>query len=55
MDFLITYTHHSALQVINGAVANFNTLQITTAPAKPFADCCLSNSRSLATASDGDI
>jgi hypothetical protein len=32
------------------ATANLNTLQITTAPAKPFPACCALTSRSLATA-----
>jgi hypothetical protein len=34
------------------AVANLHTLQITTAPAKPFPVCCVFNSGSLATASN---
>jgi hypothetical protein len=34
------------------AVADLHTLQITTAPAKPFPACCVFNSHSLATASN---
>jgi hypothetical protein len=36
MDLLTTSTHHSETQVIYGAIINLHTLQITTAPAKPF-------------------
>jgi hypothetical protein len=36
------------------SVANLRTLQITTAPAKPFPASCIFNDRSLATASNSE-
>jgi hypothetical protein len=51
MDLLTIYSHHSKLQALNSAIADFHTLQTTTAPAKPFPAYHIFTSRSLATAS----
>jgi hypothetical protein len=51
MDLLTSYAPFGA--TINySATANLHTLQITTAPAKPFPACCVLTSGSLTTASN---
>jgi hypothetical protein len=52
MGLLTTYTHHSELQVNYSVIADFCTLQITTAPAKLLSACSVSSSRSITTASN---
>jgi hypothetical protein len=54
MNLLITFTHDSELQALNNIIADLHTLQITTAPAKPFPAFCSFTSRSLATASNNE-
>jgi hypothetical protein len=51
MDLLTTYT---AVRTISnyGAVVNFHTLKVSTAPDKIFPACCVLISRSLSTASN---
>jgi hypothetical protein len=48
MDLLTTYTHHWDIQVINSAIADLHTSQMTTASVKPFPACCYFTGSSLA-------
>jgi hypothetical protein len=56
LDWVVSFINHFYTPLLTtsnySAVANPQTLQTTTAPAKSFPDCCVLTSRSLATASN---
>jgi hypothetical protein len=52
MDWILNLLTPLGTKGNYNAIANLNTLQITTAPTKPFPDSCVFSSRSLARASN---